>query len=351
MMLKWNYIMDTLKNYLTRSDLPILLLYNVDREWPAHDIKESLDAAEVLGQSLREIGHPVTEVRLEDSNLNHVLRHYDPEEFLVFNWCEELPQIPRSASQVTAALEDMGFIFTGADTEALVLAQDKQRVKQMLDANHVPTPRWKVFSSARVSDWSIFPAIVKPVYEHCSFGVTRDAVVQSPAKLSERVKYILKEFRQPALVEEFIDGREYHVGIIGNGRLKVLPAVEMDFSAFPNINDRLCSYDSKFNSESESYNYIEYRLPAPLNASERKLLESVSLAAYRATMCRDYARLDIRARDGTFYVLDVNPNADFSVETSLAASAEFSGLSYGQLASCLINLAAKRHPVFGKNGH
>jgi D-alanine-D-alanine ligase len=343
--------MDTLKNYLTRSDLPILLLYNVDREWPAEDIKESVDAAEVLGQSLRKIGHPVTEARLEDSNLQNLLRPYDPEEVLVFNWCEELPQIPHSASHVTAALEDMGFVFTGADTEALILAQDKQRVKQMLDAHNVPTPRWKVFSMNHVDGWNIFPAIVKPIYEHCSFGVTRDAVVQSSEELAKRVKYVLRTFKQPALVEEFIDGREYHVGIIGNGRLKVLPAVEMDFSAFPSINDRLCTYDSKFDPESESYNYIEYRLPAPLSASERKQLETIALAAYRATLCRDYARLDIRARGGTFYVLDVNPNADFSVETSLAASAEMSGLSYGQLASCLINLAAKRHPVFGKNGH
>jgi D-alanine-D-alanine ligase len=343
--------MDTLKNYLTRSDLPILLLYNIDREWPAADIKESEEAAEVLGQSLREIGHPVTQARLEDSNLPHLLRSYDPEEYLVFNWCEELPQIPRSASHVTAALEDLGFVFTGADTEALILAQDKQRVKQMLDAHNVPTPLWKVFSTNQVDDWNIFPAIVKPVYEHCSFGVTRDAVVQSSEELAKRVKYVLRAFKQPALVEEFIDGREYHIGIIGNGRLKVLPAVEMDFSAFPSINDRLCSYDSKFDSESESYNYIEYRLPAPLSASERKQLETIALAAYRATLCRDYARLDIRARDGTFYVLDVNPNADFSIETSLAMSAEMSGLSYGQLASCLINLAAKRHPVFGKNGH
>jgi D-alanine-D-alanine ligase len=350
-MLKSNQIMDTLKNYLTRSDLPILLLYNIDREWPAADIKESEQAAEVLGQSLREIGHPVTEARLEDSNLPHLLRSYAPEEYLVFNWCEELPKVPRSASHVTAALEDMGFVFTGADTEALVLAQDKERVKQMLDEHNVPTPRWKVFKSGRVEEWNIFPAIVKPVWEHCSFGVTRDAVVHSSAELSERIKFIRKEFKQSALVEEFIDGREYHVGIIGNGRLKVLPAVEMDFSAFPSINDRLCTYDSKFDSESESYNYIEYRLPAPLTAAERKQLESIALAAYRATHCRDYARLDLRALNGTFYVLDVNPNADFSVETSLAMSAEMSGLSYGELASCLINLAAKRHPVFGKNAH
>ena len=343
--------MDTLQKYLTRSNLPVLLLYNLDRTWPEADVKESIEAAEMLGKSLREIGHSVTEARLEDSNLSHLLRSYDPEEYLVFNWCEELPHVPRSAKQVTAALEEMGFVFTGADTEALILAQDKQRVKELLDAHHIPTPRWKIFSTNQVEEWDIFPAIVKPVYEHCSFGVTRDAVVQSSAELTARVQYILDNFEQPALVEEFIDGSEYHVGIIGNGRLKVLPAVEMDFSAFPSINDRLCSYDSKFNPESESYNYIEYRLPAPLSSVERKQLESVAMAAYRVTCCRDYARLDIRARNGNFYVLDVNPNADFSLETSLALSAEYSGLTYGQLASCLVNLAAKRHPVFGKNDH
>jgi len=124
----------------------------------------------------------------------------------------------------------------------------------------------------------------------------------------------------------------------------------MDFTAFQNIRDRLCTFESKFDPQSISYNLIEMRLPAPLSQDEQRQIESIAISAYCAVGCRDYARLDIRLRDGIFYVLDINPNADISPDTSLAMAAEVAGLSYGHLASLLINLAAERHPKFGLHG-
>ena len=161
---------------------------------------------------------------------------------------------------------------------------------------------------------------------------------------------MLDTFQQPALVEEFIDGREFHISVLGNGKLHTLPPAEMDFSAFENVKDRLCTFESKFDPQSTSYNMIELHLPAILTQDEQHQIEAVALAAYRLVGCRDYARLDLRLRDGIFYVLDVNPNADFSPDTSLAMSAELSGLSYGQLGSLLVNLAAGRHPKFHLDG-
>ena len=134
--------------------------------------------------------------------------------------------------------------------------------------------------------------------------------------------------------------------MLGDGKLHTLPPAEMDFSAFNNVKDRLCTFESKFDPQSRSYSMIELHLPAVLSPSEQRQLETAALAAYRLVGCRDYARLDLRLRDGIFYVLDVNPNADFSPDTSLAMAAELCGLSYGQLGSLLINLAAGRHPKF-----
>ena len=156
-------------------------------------------------------------------------------------------------------------------------------------------------------------------------------------------------FHQPVLVEDFIDGREFHVSVVGNGKLKVFPIAEMDFSSIQEPSARLCTYDSKFEPASLDYQMIQLRLPAALSMDEKQQLEALAIAAFRATNCRDYARLDIRQRNGTFYVLDVNPNADLSPDTSLVLSAGLAGYSHGQFGSLLINLAARRHPAFASH--
>jgi D-alanine-D-alanine ligase len=334
----------------SRTDLPVLLLYNLDPSWSPQDIQDCHAEAHQLKDALVEVGHPVQEVCVQSDKLEIHMDGVNPDEYLVYNWCEELPGVPRSASLVAKALGRMGFTYTGASTEALIFSQDKRQVKARLRTQGIPTPRWHIFTTASSDGWNCFPAIVKPAFEHYSFGVTRDAVVLSSVELVERVQYVLETFQQPALVEEFLDGREFHVTVLGNGKLHMLPPAEMDFAAFNNIKDRLCTFESKFDPQSMSYNLIELRLPASLTPSEQGQIEETALSAYRAVGCRDYARLDLRLRDGIFYVLDINPNADISPDTSLAMSAELFGLPYGRLASLLINLAAERHPKFRGSG-
>lgn len=330
-----------------QTDLPVLMLFSINPEWSREDIDESRQVMQTLSGALRGEGHPVTEVCLENKDLSGLLRQYSPDNSVVFNWCEEIPGIPHSYDLIAQTLEELGFTFTGADSKALSLSQDKRLVKRRLYSRGIDTPRWQIFNSASENGWKYYPAIVKPTLDHCSIGIARESVVWTPAELAARVSYILETFHQPALVEEFIGGREFHVTVIGNGSLRVFPIAEMDFSAFEDTRDRLCTYESKFDPLSKPYNMIELRLPASLLEDEEKQLSQVALDGYRAMDCRDYARLDIRMRDGTFYVLDVNPNADVSPDTSLVLAAEKAGLSYGKLGSLLINLAAIRHPRFG----
>jgi D-alanine-D-alanine ligase len=331
------------------ADLPVILLYNLDPAWPPADLKEIQKLAEGLATGLSKVGHPTQILCLEDDGLERIMAGCDPARQIVFNWCEEVPGIPRSSAQVARKLEELGFVFTGAGSKALLFSQDKPAVKERLSREHVSTPNWRVYSGAGSSVWDCFPAIVKPAFEHYSCGITHEAVVHTRQELSQRVAQVTETFRQPVLVEDFIDGREFHVSVVGNGKLWVFPIAEMDFSAIREDSGRLCTYDSKFTPTSSDYQMIQLRLPAVLSVDEKLQLEETAIAAYRATGCRDYARLDIRLRNGTFYVLDVNPNADISPDTSLALSAQLAGYSHAQFGSLLVSLAAHRHPLLGSN--
>lgn len=331
-----------------RTDLPVLLFHNIDQTWDPADIDLTLQEVANLQSALEEQGHPVTNVPVINADLSSCLNSYDPYRHIVFNWCEEIPGVPHSEALAAETFEELDFTYTGSTPEVLRFCWHKEKVKRRLEKARVPTPRWRIYNSLDINDWNCFPAIVKPSREHCSYGVTTDAVVTSPHELRDRIAYIIEAFRQPALVEDFIDGREFHVSLWGNGNTRMLPPAEMDFTLFDDVRDRLCTYASKFIPGSSHYVKIGLQLPAPLNDLEHERLKKTSILAYKTIGCRDYARLDIRLRDGIFYILDVNPNSDVSAEASMACAAEFMGYSHGEMISHIINLAAKRHPLFRK---
>lgn len=339
----------SIDNALYRTDLPVLLLYDVDPAWSQEHICNRINEVEPLINALKAIGHPVMDARLDKSDLSTVLKDHRPDEVIVFNCCEDVPGILHSCHLGARQLETFGFTFTGSDSASLLLSQDKRRVKRRLLKEKIPTPSWEALTSSIGILWNRFPAIVKPAFEHCSYGITRESVVQTHAELSRRVKEVLYTFRQPVIVEEFIDGREFHVGVIGNGSPCVLPPGEIDYSDFRDIHDRLCTYESNFDEDSLAYRLTAPKMACDLKETELCKLKDVVIRAYNAIGCRDYARMDIRLRDGIFYVLDVNPNADISPKTSLALGAEEMGFSYCQFGSILVNLAAQRHSHYSGN--
>jgi D-alanine-D-alanine ligase len=334
-----------------QTSLPVLLLNNIDHSWSQEDIELCLELGDMLTEAMQAAGHPLVRAQLENEQLSSLLSKYNPNDMIVFNWCEEVPGIPHSSWMVAQELERQGFTYTGSDSPALVLGQDKRQVQQRLKDACIPIPMWKVYYSGDELDWDIFPAIVKPAFEHCSLGIERESVVESQVELTKRVSYVIEMYQQSVLVEEFIDGREFHVGVIGNETLQMLPPAEIDFSSFDDIHDRLCTYEANFVPESVAYQSTIAKLPIEFTPDELSMMEKAVLGAYRATDCRDYARMDLRMRDGIFYILDVNHNADLSPDNSLIRAAEMIGYPYGQFASLLINLAAERHPVFGNGTH
>lgn len=322
-------------------DLPVLLLHNVDPQWTPDDRTAAQRDVDALVVGLQCCSHRVEPVAVATADLAAVLAPYDPGDWVVLNWCEDLPG--QRCGDVTAAayLEDAGFTFTGASSQVLALAWDKPRVKRRLARAGVSSPAWSRTGREPIA-WNHFPAIVKPAHEHCSVGLTRESVVLNSEELRRRAAWVVETFQQDAIIEDFIDGPEYHVSLWGNGHVTALPPAEMDFSACRDVRERLCTYDAKFSPGSPDFEQIQVRLPAPLSPDAGARLIATALAAYACLPCRDLARIDIRERDGVFYVLDVNPNPDVSPDTSTVLAAELQGLSYGEVGSRLVALAAER---------
>ena len=318
----------------------VVIIYNIDNSWPEADQKNSKRLLEHMVQSLRqrEIDTKPVQIRHNLDPLNA----FDPATTLIFNWCEGYDGIPWSDAVVAKDLEARGFIYTGANSRTLAKSVNKETVKHVLFEAGVPTPPGRAVRHEQAKDWTVFPAMVKPVGQHCSFGVSRASVVESRAELVRQICRVEEEFGSEALVEPFINGREFHVAVWGNRSPEALPPVELDYSKYKNIHDRLYTFESKFNPASEGWSGIGWLCPAPLTEELNLALRDIAVRAYRAMRCRDYARMDIRLWNGNPVVLDVNPNADLDPESVMPIAAEHLGFDYGEMSRRILEFAAAR---------
>ena len=328
--------------------MKVLVIYSIDPVWERSDIVDARNSNRLLFESLKEEGIVTYLEELNDPDLERILNRYNPYDTIILNLCETLPGVPFSERKVPEIIENKGFTYTGNIPDVIGLSYDKQKVKEVLGSLGIRVPYGAVLTPEEADCWNLFPAIVKPSLEHCSLTITEKSVVYDTFSLKEQILLVNNELNQPAMVEEFIDGREFHVSVWNNESPEILPPVEMDFSAFSEARQRLCTYDSKFIPGSEHYEKIETLVPAPLDEKLYKKLEKQVLAAWKGFGCLDYARFDFRLRDGKFYLLDINPNNDISIDTSFALAAEMANYSYGQMAKRIVMMAAERHPVFGE---
>jgi D-alanine-D-alanine ligase len=328
-----------------RSVYKVIILHNSPMSnWTADDTLVSVEAVHRMKRGLSAAGLEAIPVPIR-KDIAGPLRDFDPREHVVFNWCEGLEDDPNAYDAIPPVLEELGFVYTGADAWSLSASQHKAFTKELLLQHNIPTPVSKVYPRAVLNGWRRYPALVKPADEHCSFGITRESVVDSPQELKERVLYVLDTWKCPALVEDFIDGIEFNAGIWGNGELAMLPLGAIDYSAFADYHDRLCTYDAKWNPESEAYRLTGVECPAEVDAPLKRRIEKAAFAAYRALKLRDYGRIDMRVRNGVPYVLDVNANPDITMEGGFARSARAAGYDYGRMTARILSLAAQRMPV------
>lgn len=328
--------------------MKVLVIYDLDPAWDKKEITDARRSNRMLAESLRSEGIETFIEEVTNPDLEKILNRYNPDDTIVFNLCETLPGIQLSEKKVVEIIERKGFTYTGNRPEVIDLSYNKQKTKKILSSAGVTVPQGAVLSPQQAEKWRIFPAIVKPSLEHCSLTLTEKSVVYDTQSLKEQIRKVNLELRQPALVEDFIDGREFHVSVWNNQSPEMLPPVEMDFSAFREINKRLCTYDSKFTPGSEHYEKIESLVPAPIEEELYARLESESLKAWKGFGCLDYARFDFRLRDDKLYLLDVNPNSDISFDASFAMAAEALNYSYSKMVKQIVMMAAERHPVYGE---
>jgi D-alanine-D-alanine ligase len=274
------------------------------------------------------------------------LREEKPD--LIFNLVECIENEAILEMNVAGLYELFKIPYTGAGPLALGTALNKPRVKEILEANGIRTPGHQVF---KVSDKIVlkegmdFPLIVKPSREDASVGISDKSVVYTPNELRRQIRYIWAEFDQPALVEQFIDGRELNVAIVGNKKPFTLPISEIDFAGLDPDMHKIVSYAAKWLNGTVEYEGTKGVCPARLPATTEAELRETALKCYQLIGCRDYARVDFRlSQDGVPYVLEVNPNPDISDDAGFARSARAYGFTFPQIIGKIVESALERVP-------
>jgi D-alanine-D-alanine ligase len=190
-----------------------------------------------------------------------------------------------------------------------------------------------------------FPLIVKPSREDASIGIEPSSIVTNANELRKRVRFVIEEFDQPALVEEYIDGRELNVALLGNRKPVIFPISEIDMSTLPKAYPRIITYNAKWMKGTEEYLHTKGVCPALLTPELESEIKSMALTAFELIGCRDYARIDFRlSKDHQPYILEVNPNPDISDDAGFARSAMAAGLTFDDLAGKIVECALERMP-------
>jgi D-alanine-D-alanine ligase len=305
-------------------------------------VQEEYDS---LAAGLQAEGFTVRSVNLRERLTPlHALLRKDPPQ-VVFNLVEFFRDDAALEASVAGVYDLYGVPYTGAPPFALSLCRRKGLATQLLLANGVPTPRYKLIRSARFPrrHGLHYPLIVKPAHEDASLGVWKESVAHSLPELETAIQRLATEHKTPILIEEFIEGREIHAAVLGNNPPRVLPIVEYDFSDVSTGHPPIISYDVKWNPLNETYHQVHEVCPAPLPRRLVRRIGAVALEAFRVTGCRDYARIDMRLTpDGRVYVLEVNPNPDLTESVSFMLAAEASGLSFGATLRRIVECALAR---------
>ena len=264
---------------------------------------------------------------------------------LVFNLSESFGDDDTADFKIAGFLELLGKRYTGSGTHGLILAQDKAIAKKIFAFHGIRTPVFAKSFRGRL-DFSHdlhFPVIVKPAREDGSIGIEFSAVVSSIKELMERIDWLHQHFDSPVLIEEYVEGRELYVGVLGNDKPEALPIIELDLSKLPEWTPKIASAEVKWGKGTKAYRDTKSVVPTDLPEETVAAAQRTAVAAYQALELRDYGRVDMRLQaDGTVQVIEVNPNPWLSSRAELAMAARKAGRTYPQLVMEIVDLALGR---------
>jgi D-alanine-D-alanine ligase len=298
-----------------------------------------------VARTLRRLGHRVSVLGVHGDvkRLIAGLSRRKPD--LVFNLMEMFGDNVFGDIPVTGLLELLGLRYTGSGPGELYLSQDKGLTKKLLAFEDILYPRYAVFSRQAAFETGgnlRMPLFVKPLRSDASLGIGGKSLVHDAVALMERVAVIHKELGDSALAEEYIEGREFYVGVLGNAQPKALPPVEVDFTGFPDGVPKVMDSKAKWDERSKEYKGTKSVI-ANLPDELRARLQKVAVDAYRALRVRDYGRVDLRLTEtGEIYVLEVNASCYLEKSSEFAMAAIASGLDYPRMIERIVNLASER---------
>lgn len=299
---------------------------------------------EAVSSALAALG-PVELVEA-DENIVEGLKHARPD--IVFNIAEGINSQHREA-QVPIICDMLRIPYTGSDAFTLAACLNKARAKQILSYYRIPTPQFQVFNSAdEPLNGLRFPVVVKPLWEGSSMGIYNDSVVDRREELYPRLMRICSEYRQPALVESYLKGREFTVALLGNGTdIRVLPLVEIDFRSLPPGANRIYSYEAKWVWDTPDAPLNIFACPAVTSPGLEDKIRETCLSAYRALGCRDWCRIDVRLDGGDIpHIIELNPLPgilpDPEENSCFPKAARAAGMSYGELVREVLLIACDR---------
>ena len=323
-----------------------------------NDMFAEWDTMETINAVRHAIGERFAVAMIEaDEDAYGKLRADRPD--IVFNIAEGLFGASREA-QMPAIMEMLRIPYLGSDPLTLSVCLDKSRTKEVLSYHHIPTAPFSVISSMNEFDdiRVRFPSMVKPLHEGSSKGIYNSCVVRNTAELENEVRTILSTYGEPALVEEFLPGREFTVAIMGNGaNLRILPIVEIKFDALPGGMNPIYSYEAKWIWDRSDNPLDIFECPARLDPALQYEIESMCSSTYRVLRCRDWSRIDVRLDGrGKPHIIEINPLPGILPKpednSCFPKAARAAGMSYNQLINAVLDIALERCGVFSsKTAH
>lgn len=341
-----------------RRRLRVALIYNGD-SGALPDLPDDRGSMNDLRAMLRKMAHALrsTGCEVKTLPLHHDLLAFQRKLYLfnpgvVFNQYEDVVHGALYEMRFAAIIRMMGYPLTGSPALALGLHRDKYMAAALLQGANIPIPPQTALLE-RIGDvdrkkWQ-FPLIVQPSREHAGVGLNRNSVVSTKKALRLQTAYVIRTYKQPALVQSFLQGREFNVGIVGGRRMRVLPIAEVDYTDLPPDLPPIMSYAAKFIESSDEYRNTRVICPAVVEPELVRELGATALRALRAVGGWGYGRVDIRLDSkGLPRVLEVNCNPSLEPGVAVARSAECAGIRYPELLHLIVK-AALEGPPFDAN--
>jgi len=308
--------------------------------------ESSLDVlvqVEAIASALSELGQPFSAIPFDRDLVAFVTRLHQEEIVAAFNLCESVDEDPLLIGHPAAVMELLGLPFTGSSAMALTVTTDKALVKRVMQASGIPTPAFFLYEGGPVAlpPGLVFPLLMKPRWQDASIGIDQESLLLSPTGIEPRLAEYFVRFG-PLVVEEYLEGREFNVSLLGHPQPQVLPLAEIDYTGYPADLFRIVGYRAKWNEESPEY-HTTNRLFPDLPTALASELRQVAATCFQLFDLRDYGRVDMRLDgQGRVQVLELNANPCLSPDAGFPAAVAKSGLDYTGMINTLLSQVLMR---------